>query len=59
MGAACCGDHQKTPEIVMDKPTEQPKKKANIDQLMLVIKLQSAFRAYMARKKVKLIRYNN
>ena len=26
MGAACCGDHPYTPEIVMDKPTEQPKK---------------------------------
>ena len=60
MGAACCGDHPQTPELVIDKPTEQPKReKDNLFQLMLVLKIQSAFRGYMARKRVKLIRNEN
>ena len=59
MGAACCGDHQNTPEIVLDKPTEQPKKITKLDQIALIIKVQTAFRGFMARKRVKLIRYDN
>ncbi len=59
MGAACCGperDDEHNRNLTDDQKVEWQKKKKEVNMVACIVRIQSAFRGYLARRRVRRIR---